>query len=58
MIASDSFVFPGNVNLVFPSAHARGKFILCLLNFPHACDMQVGNLVEDKRFLCLLIFPR
>ena len=38
-------------------AHARGKFILCLLNFPHAYDMQAGNLVEDKRFLCLLIFP-
>ena len=22
-----------------------------------AYDMQAGNLVEDKRFLCLLIFP-
>ena len=58
MIASDSFVLRGNVNLVFPSlAHARGKFFLCLLNSPNAYDMQAGNLVEDKGFLCLPIFP-
>ena len=38
-------------------AHARGKFFLFLLNFPLAYYMQVGNLVEHKGFLCLLIFP-
>ena len=52
MIASDSFVLRGNVNLVFPSLLMQfWKFFLCLLNLPHAYDMQAGNLVEDKGFL-------
>ena len=46
MIASDSFVLRGNVNLVSPSL---------LMQEGHAYDMQAGNLVEDKEFLC---FPQ
>ena len=60
MIASNSFVFRGNVNSkprISLIAHAKGKFILCLLNFPHAYDMQPRNLVEDKRFLLSTNFP-
>ena len=58
MIASDSFVFPRECNpRISLIAHARGKFFLCFLNFSHVYDMQVGNLVEDKGFICLPIFP-
>ena len=35
----------------------EGQRVLCLLNSHYAYDMQAGNLVENKGFLCLLIFP-
>ena len=42
-----------------PHSVTEGQRVLCLLNFTHAYDipMQVGNLVENQGFLCLLIFP-
>ena len=54
MIASDSFVLRGNVNLV---AHTRGKCFLCLLNFQHAYDMQVGKFSGRQRISLSTNFP-
>ena len=47
MVNSVSFVSTGTFNHVFPSLPC---IRFCLLNFP-------GNLVENKGFICLLIFP-
>ena len=63
MIASDSFVFPGNVNLVFPHAydmHASGKFsgrqkISLCTNFP---SLTCRGKLANKEILCFpLNFP-
>ena len=47
MIASFSIVLIGNLNPVFSSLRMQ-QGIFCFVS---------GNLVKNKRFLCLLIFP-
>ena len=43
--------------LITSHSVTEGQRVLCVLNFPHAYDMQAGNLVENKGFLCFLISP-
>jgi hypothetical protein len=52
MVASVSFVSTGAFNHVFPSLSMH---MLLSSKFPR--EISPGNLVENKRFLCLLISP-